>query len=324
MKAPAFQFYVRDWLSDENLGRCSAATRGVWMDMLCYMWLSEERGVLRNLTHESIASLCRCDVETASFAVRELHKTCTCDVRVSRRNGTITVQNRRMVREESARKAARERIRRHREHAAETPVKRQRNADVTPPSASASASAKEGSPPTPHEPTETGERLAAAAGKLHLRIVEIHGKSPGSGPLTRILKEKQRLGFSVDALEACCGTDGVDAGRCRWPDGAEKAVAAWLREHGQTATSRKRDADDSRLKDRIAVLKASGCTHVCNEAGTIGEVVNFAPERVMVRGVNTMRPGVEWPLWQLEQLDEWRWGRLDGKEFVAVALEGAQ
>lgn len=47
MKAPAFQFYVKDWRTDANLRRCTPAARGVWMDVLCLLHDSDEYGVLR-------------------------------------------------------------------------------------------------------------------------------------------------------------------------------------------------------------------------------------------------------------------------------------
>jgi hypothetical protein len=46
-KAPAFLFYASDWLTDPSLRLCSAETRGVWIDLLCLMFLSEEPGVLK-------------------------------------------------------------------------------------------------------------------------------------------------------------------------------------------------------------------------------------------------------------------------------------
>ena len=46
LKLPSFQFYPGDWLKDPNLRRCSHAAKGVWMDLLCLMFESEERGVL--------------------------------------------------------------------------------------------------------------------------------------------------------------------------------------------------------------------------------------------------------------------------------------
>lgn len=43
---PYFQFYPADWLTDTSLRLCSAETRGVWIDLLCFMSLANERGFL--------------------------------------------------------------------------------------------------------------------------------------------------------------------------------------------------------------------------------------------------------------------------------------
>ena len=43
---PSFQFYTRDWLAEPGLRICSLAVRGLWIDCLCLMWVSPERGVL--------------------------------------------------------------------------------------------------------------------------------------------------------------------------------------------------------------------------------------------------------------------------------------
>jgi len=45
-RSPAFQFYAADWLTDPSLRMCSHETRGVWIDLLCLMFLSDEIGVL--------------------------------------------------------------------------------------------------------------------------------------------------------------------------------------------------------------------------------------------------------------------------------------
>lgn len=45
-KLPAFQFYPGDWLKDPNLRRCTHAAKGVWVDILCLMHESQERGYL--------------------------------------------------------------------------------------------------------------------------------------------------------------------------------------------------------------------------------------------------------------------------------------
>lgn len=45
-RLPYFNFYPADWLTDLSLRLCSAETRGVWIDILCHMSLSHERGFL--------------------------------------------------------------------------------------------------------------------------------------------------------------------------------------------------------------------------------------------------------------------------------------
>lgn len=45
-KAPAFQFYTGDWMKDPELRSVSLEARGLWVDLLCLMWDSVERGYL--------------------------------------------------------------------------------------------------------------------------------------------------------------------------------------------------------------------------------------------------------------------------------------
>jgi uncharacterized phage protein (TIGR02220 family) len=46
MKLESFLFNPKDWLSDSKLGLCSYATKGAWMDIICYMHMSEKYGHL--------------------------------------------------------------------------------------------------------------------------------------------------------------------------------------------------------------------------------------------------------------------------------------
>lgn len=100
-KSPAFQFYVRDWLSDPQLGMASHQTKGIWIDLLCYMWESPERGIVSG----SVQELCRMigvtEVEFNQF-VDEAKRLDFASVTLS--NEKVTVKNRRMVREEKERK----------------------------------------------------------------------------------------------------------------------------------------------------------------------------------------------------------------------------
>ena len=134
-KAPAFQFYVKDWLSDPELQCVSASSRGIWIDALCYMWGSPERGKLSG-TPEELSKLLRAtngdfikfmdDVKRHKFAD------------VTNCNNEVTLINRRMFREENERKNTRLRVSRFRSNA-------QCNVNVTLPSPSASPS------PTPKQ-----------------------------------------------------------------------------------------------------------------------------------------------------------------------------
>jgi len=46
MKAPAFQFYPADWRKDPGVQALDFFSRGVWIEILCLMHESNERGVL--------------------------------------------------------------------------------------------------------------------------------------------------------------------------------------------------------------------------------------------------------------------------------------
>jgi hypothetical protein len=130
-KAPAFQFYIKDWLSDPQLKMASHSTKGVWMDMLCLMWAAPERGELTGTAIQLKKAIGCTDYDWDTFS-SEANALLFCDISVTD-NGTITVRNRRMWREEKDRENNRVRQHRHRES-------RKSNEDVTPLSPSASPS----------------------------------------------------------------------------------------------------------------------------------------------------------------------------------------
>ena len=140
-KPPAMQFYVSDWLGDPAVGACSPATRGIWIDWLCGMW-RRQTGYLEG-TVLALSRVGRCSGEEAIFALKELvandaadvtfplHVT-NCNIDVT---SNVTVVNRRMKRDLTARESTKERVAEFR--------KRKCNADVTPnvtPRSSSSAS----------------------------------------------------------------------------------------------------------------------------------------------------------------------------------------
>lgn len=78
---PAFQFYPKDWLSDTELGMCSLATKGLWIDLLCLMWNAPVRGVLMyspdgtchsKLDGKRLAKTLRCHEQEVAEGIAEL------------------------------------------------------------------------------------------------------------------------------------------------------------------------------------------------------------------------------------------------------------
>lgn len=122
--------YTGDWLKDPSLGKCSPATRGVWIDMLCAMHENGRSGKLSG-TAEQLARILRCSPDEVLSACNELGDSKTANVTL--RNGHVTVINRRMSREAKERKQNALRQARHRRNA-------QNNGPVTPPSQPSSSS----------------------------------------------------------------------------------------------------------------------------------------------------------------------------------------
>jgi len=130
-KAPAFQFYVKDWLSDPELQCVSTSSRGMWIDALCYMWEAPERGKLIG-TPEELSKLLRATNGNFTQFMDDLKRHKFADVTMC--NNEITLVNRRMQREEKERNNTRLRVSRYRSNA-------KCNVNVTPPSSSSSPSA---------------------------------------------------------------------------------------------------------------------------------------------------------------------------------------
>lgn len=129
-KAPAFQFYVKDWLSDPLLRQASFPSRGIWIDMLCYMWWSDTRGCLSG-TVGGLSRMIGCSLEEMSKFLSEAialkFASVTCNGDVTDVTNFVTVCNRRMEREEKDRENTRLRVAKHRS-------KPSCNGDVTLPS----------------------------------------------------------------------------------------------------------------------------------------------------------------------------------------------
>jgi hypothetical protein len=102
VKRPSFQFYPDSWLSAPELRRCSAATRGIWIDLVSLMHSGEPYGHLTTgaapFTVQEIARVTGESVGKVKAAVAELERNGVC----SRTDGGVLFC-RRMVRDEEVR-----------------------------------------------------------------------------------------------------------------------------------------------------------------------------------------------------------------------------
>lgn len=111
MKYPCMDFAVDEWLSDPALSICSAATRGIWVDLLCAMHKLDRCGVIAG-SREQLARLGRCSAVELAHALDELKTTNTANV--TERDGVVSLTNRRMQREARERNANKLRMQRSR------------------------------------------------------------------------------------------------------------------------------------------------------------------------------------------------------------------
>lgn len=153
-KAPAFQFYVRDWLSDPQLRMCSHVTKGIWIDLLCLMWEAPERGKLEG-TADQLARMVSANNGDFELFLKEAQETSFCNANVTRvTDGSkkVTIINRRMQREEKERKLHANRQFRYRERHKDNLCDVNSDGKVTVPSSSSSSN-------TPIVPKGDGDDL---------------------------------------------------------------------------------------------------------------------------------------------------------------------
>jgi hypothetical protein len=118
-KDPIMDFDTRAWITDPQLRMASPATRGIWMDMLCFMRVSPQRGIVTGSV-DDIARLVGASNDEILLFISEARKTNFCDIRICHDDVTqdvtqesqkshafVTIENRRMVREEKAKENAR-------------------------------------------------------------------------------------------------------------------------------------------------------------------------------------------------------------------------
>lgn len=89
---PYLPLYTGDWKKDPELSMCSAATRGIWIDLLC----SIHDGRIGQVTGtaDQLSRLCRCDAASLTAALHELQASRAANI--SERSGVFTVVCRRM------------------------------------------------------------------------------------------------------------------------------------------------------------------------------------------------------------------------------------
>lgn len=202
-KAPAFQFYVRDWLSDPQLRQASPSTRGIWIDCLCFMWEAPERGVLSG-TEDALMRLLGINRAEWDLFCEEMDVTRFAS-RVTERNKKVTITNRRMKREAEAKKTNAERQDRYRKRRRDAKCDAGCDAKVTPPSSSSSSSSPSKmvptlpSPPPPTPPTVEQELVATAGGDPPAqkrcsaeKLVDLYHKVLPGHPAVRELGETLR------------------------------------------------------------------------------------------------------------------------------------
>lgn len=130
-KRPAFQFYPADWRKDPQLQMCDMATQGIWINLLCCMWESDEVGKVIG-TWEDFARLL--GIPIADFKRFYLQAKRHKFADVTNSDGVVTIINRRIYTAFLERERAKRGMRKTREH--------RRYKQVTPHSSSSTSSSK--------------------------------------------------------------------------------------------------------------------------------------------------------------------------------------
>ena len=171
MKAPAFQFYVRDWLSDPLLRQATPISRGIWIDVLCFMWEADKRGLLET-TPLKLSRMVSASLGEVNHFLNEMidlefgdlvtKKDIGFPIMEQNCNEIVQIVNRRMYGDYKDKENTRLRVKKHRE---QKRVKRERNGksngEITPSSSttSSSSSSKQSGQVPFHFESHVGEFL---------------------------------------------------------------------------------------------------------------------------------------------------------------------
>lgn len=161
-KAPSFQFYPSDWLSAPEVRRISPMARGIWIDLLCFMWKENEQGKLTCTIFE-LARMTGATLEEAIQFLREAQKHELCDLKISGdvTNGhtEVTLVNRRMHSEWKEKESARLRKQKQRKSQGCPTSGHTEVTSYSSSSSSTSKTEKTEEPPIPPVGVEGGESL---------------------------------------------------------------------------------------------------------------------------------------------------------------------
>lgn len=215
MKAPAFQFYVGDYMQDTRM--ISLAARGAWMDLLCKMWTAQNRGQVTSSV-VGYARLFGCTVEQAQTVIDELLDSDVCET-VTERDGKVTLINRRMSREAKEREGANLRQERYRERL-------RLNGDGK----SDGAGDAKITPPSSSSPSSSSSKAEEASREKKPRALP---KLPDDEYLVELQKRKPYLLVNVrnvfEKMEVWCETKGVQPTRKRllnWLNTEQRPMAS--------------------------------------------------------------------------------------------------
>jgi hypothetical protein len=111
---PAFQFYTGDWIKSPELTKCSAATRGIWIDLLCRIHDLDKDGRISG-TVVSLARQARAFPDEMERALAELEEAEVCGIERVEGSDLIVITSRRMQRDQRQRGGNRERQQRYRD-----------------------------------------------------------------------------------------------------------------------------------------------------------------------------------------------------------------
>lgn len=114
---PSFPFYPGDWMKDPALRQCTIATRGVWIDLICFIHEHGDEGRIES-TPMRLSRYCGCMPGEMVLCLKELRDLEVCTVEMDNdrdQNSRVVIYSKRMHRDETKREQNRERQRRFRE-----------------------------------------------------------------------------------------------------------------------------------------------------------------------------------------------------------------